>query len=160
MSITQNTIVEFWLPQGTQPYQKPTYAIDYDNENGRYIVRFVNASSEWTSGTWEIDFYIVRLYNFFWTEISSIALLGAILITMAVLRKRHLSDVVRKLISYPIPLVTGPGLIAAEYVIAGDWFWDIITQKTVLTALLLVQVGLTVTVFVLAQKWKFLTNNR
>lgn len=152
-NITQKTIVEFWLPQGTQPHQSNDYTIG--EKDGRYVVRFVNASSEQTSGTWLIIFDIIRLRNFFIMEILSIVLLVAILIMMAVLRKRHLGDTVRKVISYAVPLVTAPSLIAAEYFIAGDWFWDIINQKIFLTALLLIQVCFTVAVFVLSQKWKF-----
>lgn len=39
--------------------------------------------------------------------------------------------------------------------IANDWIWAIFTQKVVLTAVLVVQVVLTIMVIGLAQKWKF-----
>lgn len=154
LNMTQGTIVEFLLPQGTQPYQRSDYTLD-TGEDGRYIVRFVNASLELTSGIWQIDFYIVRLYNFFWTEVASIVSLTALGIAMAFLRKRHLGNAARKMVSYVIPLFTGPGLIAAEYAIAGDWFWNILTKEKTLTVLLGFQMFLTAVVLFLAQKWKF-----
>lgn len=155
VNLTQNTIVEVWLPQGTQPYEKTDYTIYYDVGEGRYLVRFVNASSEWTTGTWEIDFRIVRLYNFFLTEAASIVLLVLAIILMFFLRKRQLRNAFRRIFSHFIPSLTGFGLIVAEYVIAGDWFWNIMTQKIILTVLLAVQVVLTLVVLALAQKWKF-----
>lgn len=155
VNLTQDTIVEFWLPQGTQPYENSNYSIHYDSEDGRYSVTFVNASSEWKTGTWEIDFSILRLYNLFWTEVASIVILAIVIIVMAVLRKHPLKNAARKIISYVIPLLTAFGPIAAEFYIAGDWFWDIFRQKITFTALLSVQVVLILAVIGLAQKWKF-----
>jgi hypothetical protein len=164
-NLTQNTVVEFQLPQGTQPYQRNDYTIDY--ENGRYSVRFVNASSDLTNGEWEIKFVIIRLQNFFDWELLSIFYLVIMIIAIVVLRfadsaallkskwRLQLGDNTKKGISYLTTLGIGPGLIAYEVTILGDWFWDVITQKITLTVLLVLQVGLTTAVFVLAQKWKF-----
>lgn len=164
-NLTQNIVVEFQLPQGTQPYQNDDYTIDY--ENGRYTVRFVNASSELTSGKWEINFVIIRLQSFFDWEMLSIAYLAIMVTIMVVLHfvhpaallkskwKLQLGDNTKKVISYLTTLGIGPGLIVYEVTILGDWFWDVVTQKTIFTLLLSLQVGLTVAVFVLAQEWKF-----
>jgi hypothetical protein len=165
VNLTQESIVEFWLPQGTQPYENPNYSIYYDSAKGRYSVRFVNATSEWTTGIGEIDFYVVRLCDFFWTGIVSIALLLVVVVVMAALRKRPLGkrplrNIARKIISKNIlPLFTGFAPIVAELAIANDWIWAIFTQKIVLTAVLVAQVVLTIVVIGLAQKWKFGNTN-
>jgi hypothetical protein len=174
-NITQNTMVEFWLPEEAQPYSSNDYTIAYSN--GRYSVRFVNASSELTSGTWRINFYIVRLYNFFFIASFSILCLVVILFTVCILhfgwlyaflKKVHLENTVRKLALklhlgntlrefIPIALsimAAGPALFY-EFNILGDWISDVFTQKPVFTALLLTQLILWATTLVSARKWKF-----
>ena len=155
VNLTQESIVEFWLPQGTQPYDNPNYKTHYDSAEGRWSVTFVNATSEWTTGIWEIDFYVVRLYDFFWTGIISIVLLLVVVAIMAALRKRPLGNTARRIISYIPPLFTGFAPIIAELAIANDWIWAIFTQKIVLAIILVAQVVLTILVIGLAQMWKF-----
>lgn len=160
VNLTQYTIVEFWLPQGTEPYSRPDYHIYYDIGTGRYLVRFVNASSEWTTGTWEIDFNITRLFNFFWTGVSSIILLLIALCIMIGFRKhpsnRILKGFAKILISKNIfPLISGFVFVAAELAIANDWTWSILTHKIVFTLILMVQVALTILVIVLGEKLEF-----
>jgi len=153
LNLTQGTIVEFMLPQGTQPYPSSDYTIGLD-ENGRYIVRFVNASLELTGGTWRIDFYIVRLYSLFWTEVASIAIFVLAIIIVVIFRKYHSQNPVGKMTSYVLPSLSLSGLVGVEYLIAGDLFWNIIPQKIVFTGLLITQVVLYV-MLVVVQKWKF-----
>jgi hypothetical protein len=152
-NVTQSITIEFWLPEGTRPYQSNDYTIG--NEDGRYVVRFVDTSSKLESGKWQINFYVVRLYNFFIAEVVLTVTLAVILIVMAVFRKRQLNNTVRRLICYLIPLTTGSGLFAYEFYIIGDWIWNVLTQKLLFTILLLLQACLAVAVFMLAQKWQF-----
>ncbi|HVP41480.1 MAG TPA: hypothetical protein VMS95_05975, partial [Candidatus Krumholzibacteriaceae bacterium] len=174
LNLTQGTVVEFLLPEGTLPYRSNDYTIGY--ESGRYTVKFINASSEFTSGTWKINFYNVRLYNFFFIEMASVIFLAAILVIMVMLhfgwigillnkthlgkaiRKRtskfHLGDTARKLILAFLSGVAGPTLILFELTIIGDWFTDLVTKKLIFTGLLILQGVLAATEFILVKNWK------
>jgi len=173
LNLTQGTIVQFWLPQGTQPDERPNYKTYYDSAKGRWSVTFVNASSEWTTGIWEIDFSILRLRDLFNWEIISIVYLAIIVVLAAVLRfvkpanflgtnwklhlekwKLHLGNKTRRSISYLAALGIGPGLFVYEVTgVLGDWFWDVIPGKTVFTVLLIVQGCLTIAAPILVNKW-------
>jgi hypothetical protein len=166
LNLTQGTIVQFWLPQGTQPDERPNYKTYYDSAKGRWSVTFVNASSEWTTGIWEIDFSILRLRDLFNWEIISIVYLAIIVVLAAVLRfvkpanflrtnwKLHLGNKTRRSIFYLAALGIGPGLFVYEVTgVLGDWFWDVIPGKTVFTVLLIVQGCLTIAAPILVNKW-------
>jgi hypothetical protein len=154
LNMTQDAILEFLLPHETRPYPNSDYASDI-NGDGRYIVKFLlNTSLEVTSGIWKIDFYISGLFAFFWTEVAAILIYSLAIFGVVVFRKRHSRNPIGKMTSYVIPSLSLSGFIGAEYLIVGDLFWNIIFQRPVFTALLIIQVVLYVMVIV-AQKWRF-----
>ncbi len=160
LNMAQGLIVEFWLPEGTLPYPSNNYTTDY--KDNRYIVRFVNAPSALTSGTWKIDFYIARLKNLYLAETFSIIMLTAILLVMLILHLGRQGTLVKKirpgttagiLIQFASAVFLGVAIIY-EFNTIGDWLSNLITRKPLLVSLLVFQVILTMTVFFFAQKLK------
>jgi hypothetical protein len=154
IDLTHGTLVEFLLPQECEPYESSDYRIYPDHTRGGSLVRFVSTSEEWTTGIWSIQFYIVRLRNVFSIEVSSVVLLIGVIVAMFSFRKRRLASPPKKAISTFLPSITGPGLIAFEFLVAGDWFLNIFGETT-FAVLLSIQIILAVIAYLLAQKWKF-----